>query len=172
MKTARLTSILALCLVLLAATAGPAEAGSLAVPPVDGPVVRGFDPPARPWLPGHRGVDLGAAPGAPVRAAMAGRVVFAAELAGRGVVVVSHGALRTTYEPVTAGVGVGTMVGTGDRIGTLQAGHSCTDGCLHWGLRRGEEYLNPLSLLDPGPLQLLPNATYPRLAGRAWFDPW
>lgn len=172
MKTARLTSILTLCLILLAVATGPAEAGSTAVLPVPGPVLRGFDPPAHPWLPGHRGVDLGAAPGTPVRAAMAGRVVFAAELAGRGVVVVSHGVLRTTYEPVTAVVDVGTMVGAGDRIGTLQAGHSCSGGCLHWGLRRGEEYLNPLSLLDPGPLQLLPNSTYPRLAGRAWFDLW
>lgn len=172
MKTARLAATLTLCVILLATSVELAAADPAAVLPVPGPVLRGFDPPARPWLPGHRGVDLGAAPGAPVRTAVAGRVVFAADLAGRGVVVVSHGVMRTTYEPVTAIVDVGTSVGAGDRIGTLQAGHSCSTGCLHWGLRRGEEYLNPLSLLDPGPLQLLPNSAYPRLAGRAWFDLW
>src|SRR5690606_7535553 len=40
--------------------------------PVDGPVVRRFAPPPEPWLPGHRGVDLAAAPGAVVHAAGAG----------------------------------------------------------------------------------------------------
>ena len=37
--------------------------------PLDGSpaVVRGFDPPPQPWLPGHRGVDLAAPPGAVVR---------------------------------------------------------------------------------------------------------
>ncbi len=81
-------------------TAPPAAATATAVPPLAGPVVRGFDPPDQPWLAGHRGVDLLGAVGSDVVAAMAGRVVFAGTLAGRGVVVVSHGALRTTYLPV------------------------------------------------------------------------
>src|SRR5690349_22598605 len=70
--------------------------------PVDGArVVRRFDPPARPWLPGHRGADLAAAPGAVIRAAGAGTIVFSGRVAGRGVVSVAHpGGLRTTYEPV------------------------------------------------------------------------
>ncbi|MFP5282949.1 MAG: peptidoglycan DD-metalloendopeptidase family protein, partial [Actinomycetes bacterium] len=62
-------------------------------------VVRPYAPPARRWEAGHRGVDLAASPGDPVLAAAAGTVTFADRLAGRGVVVVSHGALRTTYEP-------------------------------------------------------------------------
>jgi hypothetical protein len=28
--------------------------------------------------------------------------------------------------------------------------------CLHWGLRRGEVYLDPLSLLAPPEVRLLP----------------
>jgi hypothetical protein len=68
-------------------------------------MVRRFDPPPRPWLPGHRGVDLAADPGAPVYAAGPGVVRFAGEVAGRGVVSVDHaGGLRTTYEPVTPAV--------------------------------------------------------------------
>lgn len=42
--------------------------------PVDGAaVVRRFDPPPAPWLAGHRGVDLAAAPGGVVRSAGPGR---------------------------------------------------------------------------------------------------
>ena len=64
---------------------------------------RGFDPPDPPWGAGHRGVDLAGRVGQPVRAALAGRSLRR-RLAGRGVVVVDHGATRTTYEPVAAPV--------------------------------------------------------------------
>ena len=76
-----------------------------------------------PWLPGHRGVDLAAERGDVVRAARAGTVTVAGDIAGRGVVVVSHlGGLRTTYEPVVAVVAVGDAVDAGDVIGTLAGG--------------------------------------------------
>src|SRR5262245_12739119 len=77
-------------------------------------VVRGFDPPARPWLRGHRGVDLAGTGGQEVRSAGAGVVAYAGVVAGRGVVSVRHpSGLRTTYEPVTATVGIGQTVGVG-----------------------------------------------------------
>ena len=40
----------------------------------------------------------------------------------------------------------------------LADGHAgCTaEACLHWGLRRGEVYLDPLSLLRPPRVRLLP----------------
>lgn len=121
-------------------------------------VVSGFDPPRSRYGAGHRGVDLAGRPGQPVRAAAAGRVSFAGSIAGRGVVVVSHGATRTTYEPVTAVVGVGARVAAGDRIGTLQGGgsHCPPAACLHWGLLEGETYLDPLTLVGAGPVRLLP----------------
>ncbi|MGX9228951.1 peptidoglycan DD-metalloendopeptidase family protein [Streptomyces albus] len=50
-------------------------------------VPRGWDPPPQPWAPGHRGVDLAARPGQPVRAVADGKVSFAGKVAGRGVVV-------------------------------------------------------------------------------------
>jgi murein DD-endopeptidase MepM/ murein hydrolase activator NlpD len=143
-----------------------AAAAASAVAPLPGPVVRGFDPPDQPWLAGHRGVDLLGTIGAAVVTAMAGRVVYAGTLAGRGVVVVSHGALRTTYLPVTPAVAVGAQVGTGQLIGRLGGGHACPGGtCLHWGLKRGDTYLDPLSLLDAGPVRLLP-ATATGLIGQ------
>jgi len=113
-------------------------------------LVRGFDPPTSAWGAGHRGVDLAGSTDAPVLAAAAGTISYAGMLAGRGVVVVDHGAVRTTYEPVQADVAVGDRVALGQQIGTLQPGH-CTEGavCLHWGLRAGDTYLDPL-LLVPG----------------------
>ncbi|MFS8477592.1 MAG: M23 family metallopeptidase [Micromonosporaceae bacterium] len=129
--------------------------------PLDGQpsVVRPFDPPPRPWLAGHRGVDLAAEPGSPVRAAGGGVVRFAGPVAGRGVVSVDHpGGLRTTYEPVTPTVRAGDRVVAGDLLGSLVAGHPgcAVAACLHWGLRRGTEYLDPLALLGRAPVRLLP----------------
>jgi murein DD-endopeptidase MepM/ murein hydrolase activator NlpD len=140
--------------------------GVVAVPastfgwPVDAPrIVRSFDPPAQPWLAGHRGVDLAAPPLSMVYAVGAGTVVYAGRLADRGVVSVAHpDGLRTTYEPVTSALHVGDVVAGGQRIGTLEAGHpGCPAvACLHWGLRRGEQYLDPLALLGLGRVRLLP----------------
>lgn len=134
----------------------PAYRWPLAGPP---PVTRRFDPPAQPWLPGHRGVDLAGPPGAVVRAAGPGTVYFAGPVAGRGVVSVAHpDRLRTTYEPVTPVVSAGEVVAAGDPIGVLDTGHAgCpVAACLHWGLRRGDSYLDPLALLGLGPVRLLP----------------
>jgi murein DD-endopeptidase MepM/ murein hydrolase activator NlpD len=129
--------------------------------PLDGPplVVRRFEPPPQPWLSGHRGVDLGGSRGVPVRAAGAGVVRLAAVIVGRGVVTVDHpGGLRTTYEPLTPAVRAGDRVVAGDLLGWLAPGHlGCrVAACLHWGLRRAGEYLDPLSLLGWGRVRLLP----------------
>ena len=123
-------------------------------------VVAGFDPPDSPWGSGHRGVDLLGSAGEPVHAALAGRITFAGTLAGRGVVVVDHGGMRTTYEPVQPSVHVGADVPTGGLIGTLQSGlsHCFPRTCLHWGLIRRDQYLDPLSLLGRAPVRLLPLA--------------
>ena len=128
---------------------------------------RGFVPPASRWGAGHRGVDLVGRPGQAVHTSLAGTVVFAAVLAGRGVVVVEHGGLRTTYEPVDAVVRVGDVVGRGEVLGQLRtAGSHCFPrACLHWGLRRGTAYLDPLVLVGLGPLRLLPA---PAGVGSGW----
>jgi murein DD-endopeptidase MepM/ murein hydrolase activator NlpD len=128
--------------------------------PLAGPheVSRDFAPPATRFGAGHRGVDLPAEAGAVVRAAGAGRISYAGLLAGRGVVVVVHGELRTTYEPVTSLHPLGSQVAAGEPIGRLEPGHlGCASAaCLHWGLKRGEEYLDPTRLVDRGPVRLLP----------------
>jgi murein DD-endopeptidase MepM/ murein hydrolase activator NlpD len=121
-------------------------------------VVARFDPPTSPYGPGHRGVDLLGHPGQAVHAALAGTVTYAGPLAGRGVVVVSHGDTRTTYEPVAAAVSVGQPVDQGTVLGSLQdfGSHCAPRTCLHWGWLRGETYLDPLRLVGAGPVRLLP----------------
>lgn len=117
-----------------------------------------FDPPDTRWGAGHRGVDLVGHPVATVRTALAGTVRFAGRIAGRGVVVVDHGATRTTYEPVRATVANGDEVAAGAPIGRLEvAGSHCFPAaCLHWGWLRGEVYLDPLSLVGARPVRLVP----------------
>ncbi|WUI79195.1 M23 family metallopeptidase [Streptomyces sp. NBC_00400] len=150
-------------------------------------VVRGWEPPPSPWAAGHRGVDLAAPAGAPVRAAAPGRVAYAGTVAGRGVLTIEvsrsgRPPLRTTYEPVRPTVRKGQRVTTGQPVAVLQRGpFHCRAPCLHWGLRRGKSYLDPLSLLPDsmlrgGPSRLLPvfgvpvptaDRTAPRHSGAA-----
>jgi murein DD-endopeptidase MepM/ murein hydrolase activator NlpD len=171
--------ILAVCLAVLAVPSAVADA--VTAPDRDGvwplsprpQVVNGFDPPDTPWGAGHRGVDLLGHVGQPVHAALGGTVTFAARLAGRGVVVVDHGGVRTTYEPVGASVHVGDAVARGGVVGTLQRAesHCFPRACLHWGLLRGETYLDPLTLVGAGPIRLLPLEGAPRLAS-AFLEPF
>jgi len=117
-------------------------------------VERAFSAPGAPWAAGHRGVDLTAAPGIPVRSAGSGRVVFAGRLAGRFVISIEHPApvpllgtgWRTTYEGVRPAVAIADGVVAGQVIGVLDPrGTHCL--CLHWGLKRGSTYVDPLLLL-------------------------
>jgi murein DD-endopeptidase MepM/ murein hydrolase activator NlpD len=165
MRTRLLLALLAVVTVLApvpaeASPAVPAPAARWAAPlagVLD--VTRPFERPPGPYAAGHRGVDLGASPGSPVLAAGDGIVVFAGMVAGRPVVSIDHReGLRTTYEPVDPSVAAGQQVARDSPIGTLVAGHAeCPrDACLHWGLRRGETYLDPMLLLHPVPVRLLP----------------
>ena len=164
------------CLWVLAIPAPAVGAVRLPTPagwPLSGsPVVqRGFDPPALAWASGHRGVDLAAEPGQAVLAAAEGTVAFVGSIAGKPVISIDHGSVRTTYEPVISTLHVGDRVALGQVIGQLRSGGPgfsgpglsgpglsgpglsgpglsghCRD-CLHWGLREGKKYLDPLLLL-------------------------
>jgi murein DD-endopeptidase MepM/ murein hydrolase activator NlpD len=161
---------LLLLLLVLAAALVPVPAAADAAPsapaaPWSAPlagvltVTRPFDPPPVPYAAGHRGVDLGGRTSSPVLAAADGVVVFAGMVAGRPVVSIDHAeGLRTTYEPVDPSVAAGQPVRRGSPIGALLGGHpGCPrEACLHWGLRRGETYLDPMVLLRSPAVRLLP----------------
>ena len=128
-------------------TTTPPEAAQWPVTPVT--VIRPFEPHEQ-FGPGHRGVDLAAAPGQSVRSALAGQITFSGEVAGRPVVVIEHeGELRTTYLPVASTVAAGTYVAAGQPIGSVAVGMHCPlSTCLHWGARRDGVYLDPLTLVE------------------------
>ncbi len=159
--------LVALVSVVLSVSAGPvgaAAAGARGGWPVPAPVVAEFQPPLLRWLPGHRGLDFAVAAGTVVRAPRGGVVLFAGPVAGRGIVVIGHGALRSTYEPVAPLVVVGQRVASGQVIGRVAPGAGHCGGeplCLHWGLRRGEAYLDPRLLIRPGYAVLLPGRGRP-----------
>lgn len=137
-------------------------------------VVAGFDPPESTWGAGHRGVDLAGSPGQRVHAALAGTVSFTGAVAGRPVVVVDHGATRTTYEPVATTLSPGTVVAEGAPLGSLvvPGSHCFPAACLHWGWLEGETYLDPLRLVGGGPVRLLPLAGLPTSEPVAAYDAW
>jgi len=129
--------------------------------PLDGPglVVHPFDGPARPWLPGHRGVDLASADDVQVRAVAEGRVRFAGPVAGVHVVSVRHGdGVVSTYQPVRASVRTADSVARGQVLGRLQrpGGHCAPALCLHLGARRDGAYVDPMLLLQAWQVSLLP----------------
>jgi murein DD-endopeptidase MepM/ murein hydrolase activator NlpD len=124
--------------------------------PLAGAVVRGFDAPARPYGPGHRGIDVAASVGEVVRAPAAGTVVFAGPVAGTTWasirvapgVVVTVGPLQG--EPVTEG-----QVRTGTAVGRVAPGHAPGSAgepaTLHLSLRVDGEYVDPLAYLIDRP---------------------
>jgi murein DD-endopeptidase MepM/ murein hydrolase activator NlpD len=132
----------------------PAEAAGFGtwLRPVAGRVVRPFHAPVSRYGAGHLGVDLFAVPGTPVRAAATGTVVFAGPVGSSRHVVVRHaGGLRTSYsflasirvragEVVRRGAVVGTAGGRGERHET---------GVLHFGLRVGDVFVDPMRLFAP-----------------------
>jgi len=123
-------------------------------------ILRPFQPPPHRWDPGHRGIDLAGYARDPVLAAGSGTVLYAGRLVDRGVVVIGHGVIRTSYEPVDATVSVGASVSPGEEIGTLDPGHCASAACLHWGLLTGHghgtTYFDPLLLLGCGQVRLEP----------------
>jgi murein DD-endopeptidase MepM/ murein hydrolase activator NlpD len=143
-------------------TAGPlAGAGTQLSPPLPSPltVLRAFAPPLHPWDAGNRGVNLAAYPGEMVSAATSGVVIYAGFLAGRGVISIRDGSLRTTYEPVDPVVRSSDYVVAGQLIGYVS---SAADGCgppgscLHWGALQSGAYVNPMNLLGTPQVRLLP----------------
>lgn len=147
-------------LVLLAAVpaAGAAETGY--VPPVSGPIVDGFRPPSSQYGPGNRGIDLAAEPGELVRAAADGTVTFAGRIGSSTHVVVLHpDGLRTSYS-FLAGTELrrGAHVEQGDVVGRAA-------GPVHFGVRAGDEYLDPTAVLAGGPpsVHLVPAGRQPTL---------
>ncbi|WP_220036804.1 murein hydrolase activator EnvC [Curtobacterium sp. MCBD17_021] len=140
-------------------------------------VWRPWDAPATDYGPGHRGVDVVAAPGTAVSAPGAGTVAFAGSVGGRQVVTIDHGGgLVSALDPVRPSVRKGDQVDRGDPVGVVSAGHCPPETpCLHLGARVDGRYVDPLPFLPPPrwpvllpegvlPEGVLPGAAHPRPA--------
>jgi hypothetical protein len=164
-------------IVLIVALAPPVPAGASVshwVRPVAGEVVRAFDAPRSRFGAGHVGVDLAAPRGTAVHAAGPGVVSFAGSVGGARHVVIAHaGNLRTSYSFLAKiSVRRGERVAAGEVVGTTGgtwAGHDGT--VVHFGLRSGDTYVDPMLLLAPVDLatvvHLAPTTDPPRPASRA-----
>jgi Peptidase family M23 len=121
--------------------------------PVQGPVIRGFEPPSDPYGPGHRGIDIGAPFGSELRAASDGVVAFAGWVGGSLFISIDHSdGVRTTYSWLSAvSVARGDTVSEGQVIGATGHGHpDVAEPHLHFGARVGDTYIDPMTLLEPG----------------------
>ncbi|PLS27258.1 M23 family metallopeptidase [Bifidobacterium parmae] len=116
-----------------------------------------FDGPAQPWLAGHRGVDLAAGEHDELLAPADGVVTFTGTVAGKQVVSIRHRDLTLTFEPAVTALDTGAQVVRDEPFGEVGA-HSdhCDGACLHWGVRRGDDYLDPEALAEPRRIALKP----------------
>lgn len=164
---ARHSPLLVAAVALLGATAPAAPAVASAEPaaardwrrPVDGPVLRLFSMGSDRFAGGqHRGVDLAAQPGTPVRASCGGRVSFAGRVPRGGLSVsVRCGRLVATYQHLGAArVRRGQSVAPGTWIG--RAGSARPHPHVHLGARDRltGAYVDPLTLLAGAPRALPP----------------
>lgn len=137
----------------------PPGPGGWVAPVAELRLVRAFDPPAQVWLAGHRGVDLVGGAGTVVLAPCAGTVTFVGVVVDRPLLTVEcWDGLKSSVEPVVGSVAVGDEVVPGEPVGVVvesAASHCAPTTCLHWGVRRGTQYIDPLLLLG-GPIVLLP----------------
>ena len=105
----------------------------------------------------HRGVDLVAEEGSTVRSPLAGTVSFAGRVPGSGggtvlAVTISTSSGSVTLMPLAStAVRAGAEVAEGDAVGELAGGgdSSSAGAHLHVGARKGDLYVDPLSLMAP-----------------------
>ena len=98
----------------------------------------------------HSGIDIGAPMGAPVRAAMSGRVSAVGwdDVMGNFVVISHHSGYRTLYAHMArTSVRSGAYVGTGERIGDVGNTGLSTGPHLHFTVFRNGVTVNPRNLM-------------------------
>jgi murein DD-endopeptidase MepM/ murein hydrolase activator NlpD len=120
--------------------------------PIEGRVVRGFEPPPTPFSAGHRGIDIAAAFGTPVHAPADGVVSFSGFVAGELFLTIDHGDGYRSTDSWLGQVLVrkGTAVKRGDVIALSGRGDpKVAVENLMFGVRIGDDYIDPLTVLTP-----------------------
>lgn len=149
------TTLIASCVAATATTHAElrptAREGADHAVPLYGDLVRTWDAPDdNPFAPGHRGIDVAAPAGTPVRASADGVVTFAGSVAGNRSVTVDHGSeLLTTYSFLDEiAVKRNDEVTLGTVVGTVGSGHpgSSLPRHVHLSARRSGVYFDPIEL--------------------------
>jgi murein DD-endopeptidase MepM/ murein hydrolase activator NlpD len=145
-----LVAVLALAPVARGSEGPGAREGASHAVPLYGELIRPYDAPESPFAAGHRGADVAAPQGHPVRASADGVVTFSGSVAGNLSVSVEHadGSLSTYSYLGSALVGAGDPVTRGQPLGTVGAGHPGLGlpPHVHLAARRDGVYLDPLAL--------------------------
>ncbi len=124
----------------------------------------------------HNGVDFAAPPGTPVYAAAAGVVKTVGDLGpGGNTVLITHAATGLTsgychLSRFASGIHVGTKVDVRQLIGYVGATGRVTGPHLHFSIKRGDVFIDPLSLKLDGVRVVPPSEREPFDASRAKLD--
>ena len=127
--------------------------GDLFIWPVTGYITSGYGYRTSPFTNTrqfHSGLDIGAPQGAPIRAAMSGRVsqVGYDDSFGNYVIVTHHSGYRTLYAHMSVvRVRAGAFVGTGERIGDVGSTGLSTGPHLHFTVYKNGVTVNPRVLM-------------------------
>jgi murein DD-endopeptidase MepM/ murein hydrolase activator NlpD len=142
LQARRATIAIGVALLSLLVGHSPSFAGQCWRPPVAAPIADPFRQPACRWCPGNRGIEYATETGDSVTSVSAGSVSFAGSIAGvRYLVVTVANGWRITY---------GNLANTRFNVGdTVVAGMSVGSaaGAFHFGLRDGDQYLDPAPYL-------------------------
>jgi len=119
----------------------------------------------------HRGIDIGAKTGTPIRAVQDGRVAAAGDMGGYGlcVVIEDENGYRSKYAHCSSlSVHAGQEVSRGDVIASVGSTGNSTGPHLHLEVMHGGEYLNPYYYVAGGGGESAPSI--PEYSGAAMGD--
>jgi murein DD-endopeptidase MepM/ murein hydrolase activator NlpD len=128
-------------------SSGSGSSSSGLIWPVNGVLTSGFGP---RWGRMHEGIDIGASSGTPIRAAAAGRIIYAGYNSGGygNLTIIDHGnGLSTAYAHQSAIYVSGGSVSQGTVIGAVGSTGSSTGPHLHFEVRVNGSPVDPLGYL-------------------------
>lgn len=128
-------------------------------------IIEAFDPPREAWLQGHRGIDVLAVSGEPLRAPTAGVIRFRGSVAGTATVSIETASgFVVSFQPATSDLEKGEGFASGAEIGTVGAGTHCDRPCLHvgvWPVASDRRYVDPAQFYGQDRSLLLPLSRTP-----------
>ena len=149
------------------AQSGPRTSGPTSwVTPVPAmEIIEAFDPPDKPWLKGHRGIDVLALEGEPLRAPTGGTIRFAGTVAGMATIsILTESDHVFTFQPAATLLKKGESFAAGEQIGTVGSGGHCQRSCLHigaWPAASDRRYVDPGKFFGQEQSALLPLSRKP-----------